>query len=109
MRNVAHFNRYRLGPDTSGHKCFRIDESGYTGVRILNHGTEKDYLDQSVQTRIAMRRRMDTGGILLAERSSVLRYLAESELPVSPCAVASVHFHRELHGGGAFCVFCRTG
>lgn len=69
----------------------------------------KDHLDKSVQTRIAMRRRMDSGGILLAKRSSVLRYLAESELPVSPCAVASVHFHCELYGGCAFCVFRRAG
>lgn len=56
-----------------------------------------------------MWRRMDTGSILLAKRSSVLRYLAESELSVSPCAVASVHLHCELHRSGALCVFRRAG
>lgn len=56
-----------------------------------------------------MRRRVDIGGVLLAERSSVLRYLVESELPVSPRAMASVHLHRELHRGSAIRVFRRAG
>lgn len=56
-----------------------------------------------------MRRRMDTGGVLLAKRSSILRYLAEFEFPVSPRAVASVHLHCELHCSGVVCVFRRTG
>lgn len=56
-----------------------------------------------------MRRRMDIGGVLLAERSSILRYLAEFELPVPPRAVASVHFHCELYCSGAVCVFRRAG
>jgi len=55
-----------------------------------------------------MRHHVDTSGGLLAKRSSVLRYLAEPKLPISPCIVAFVYLHCELHGGGALCVFRRT-
>lgn len=109
MRNVAHSNRHRLGLDTSGRKCFRIDEPGCTGGHIIDHGAEEDYLDKSVQTGFAMRLHVVTGGDLLVERPSVLRHLAESQLPVSPRALASVHLHRGLHRDGALRVFRRAG
>lgn len=41
MCNVTDPGRHRLGPDTSGCKCFCVDESGHTGVWILNHRIEE--------------------------------------------------------------------
>lgn len=56
-----------------------------------------------------MRRRVVASNRLLAERSFILRYLAESEFPLSTRALAFVHFYCELHGCGALRVFLCEG
>lgn len=41
MHNVTDSDRHGPVSDISSHECFRIDESGYTGICIHDHGTKE--------------------------------------------------------------------
>jgi hypothetical protein len=68
----------------------------------------KDHFDEGIQIGSTMRRCVGVGSYLLVKRSVVLRYLAESQFPVSSCTVAFVHLHHELYSNSAICVFLCT-